>query len=196
MPFHPTAIARKKLSMPMRLFMKKRFLDKDKPLLDFGCGRGGDVRYLRNNFGYDAWGYDPYNTSRSDKYFIMGQEVEMAFRGEVENGKWEPVTCIYVLNVIMDIEKRKEVVKRVWDLADKVMMFAVRTEKIKGEPCLDGVITKRRTFQRRFSTQDIKAFLLNTLVAAGCKNFKFQQFGGVCIIEKTGGIEEWLEKQY
>ena len=107
-----------------------------------------------------------------------------------EPGGWDAVTCIYVLNVMMEVEKRKEVIKKVWDLADRVMVFAVRTEKIKGERCLDGVVTKRRTFQKRFSSQDIKAFLLSTLVTAGCKNFKFQQFGGVCIIEKTEGIEK------
>lgn len=35
--YHPTAIARNRLSMPMRTLIEKNIINKDSSILDYGC---------------------------------------------------------------------------------------------------------------------------------------------------------------
>jgi len=75
---HKTAITRKKPSLPMRNLDKKGLLQGK--LLDFGCGKGFDA----NHFG--MFGYDPNHAPKKPK------------------GKFDTITCNYVLNVVQDDE--------------------------------------------------------------------------------------------
>jgi hypothetical protein len=74
MTYHKTAISRKALSVPMRVFQKKGLLQGR--MLDFGCGRG-----------YDA------TTLGMEKFDPNGFPF-------LPKGEFDTVTCIYVMNVI------------------------------------------------------------------------------------------------
>ena len=153
--FHPTAIARKKLSMPMRTVVEKNIINKDDWILDYGCGRGDDVKHLREQ-GYDCTrGYEP---NMPDPDFIIDKEEEY-----LPKFKFNMVTLIYVLNAIEGIEKRKEILRRAFYLSDKHILIAVRTEKINGVPYKDGVRTKRKTFQKRYTTEELLVFIQSAL---------------------------------
>ena len=76
-----TAITRRTLSVPMKWLRSHGFLCTGESILDFGCGRGGDVERLVEQ-GYDVKGYDPNH------------------RPEMPEGEFSTVTCNYVLNVI------------------------------------------------------------------------------------------------
>jgi DNA phosphorothioation-associated putative methyltransferase len=82
---HLTAISRKNMSVPTKYLLKKGLLGKK--VLDFGCGKGEDVRQLRAA-GFEADGYDPY------------------YAPEVKLGRdYDTVICNYVFNVIAPEER-------------------------------------------------------------------------------------------
>ena len=74
-----TAITRKKLSIPSKLLLRKGLLVGS--ILDFGCGKGFDVHYLKD-CGYNIQGYDPY-------YQPIKPDI-----------KFNTIICNYVLNVL------------------------------------------------------------------------------------------------
>ena len=78
---HKTAIKRNALSLPMRHLNDKGLLKGR--VLDFGCGKGGDVERL----GIE--GFDPFH------------------RPTMPKGKFDTITCNYVLNVISDKDGKK-----------------------------------------------------------------------------------------
>ena len=86
---HLTAISRKKLSRPCN-YLKSQGLLQGK-ILDYGCGRGQDCDILHSE-GYDIRGYDPH------------------YRPVLPEGRFDTIFCIYVLNVIPDVDERQEVV--------------------------------------------------------------------------------------
>jgi len=83
---HQTAIHRGGASAPCRWLDKQDRLVG--PVLDWGCGRGADVRYIRNAYGYDPH-YQPDPPT-----------------GETFN----TVLCTYVLNVIPDYFSRADII--------------------------------------------------------------------------------------
>lgn len=91
-----TAIRRNKMSAPTRWLMEEGYLGEPvykKPILDFGCGKGDDVRGLKAE-GYDVFGYDPNHEP---------------FKQEPPHYNYNIVLCNYVLNVTMDDEEMKDV---------------------------------------------------------------------------------------
>ena len=81
---HFTAIDRIKLSSPAQFLLDQKLLTGR--ILDFGCGFGSDVKLLEPQ-GLEISGYDPY-------YFPKYPE-----------GKFDTITCGYVLNVLMTEEQ-------------------------------------------------------------------------------------------
>lgn len=80
-----TAHGRKAISNPMSyLSVMGKF--EGKRVLDFGCGLGQDVDRLRAN-GFDIYGYDPFHSP------------------EMPEGKFDTITCNYVLNVLTPHER-------------------------------------------------------------------------------------------
>jgi len=71
---HNTAIARKCPSLPMKNLEKHELL-KGK-ILDYGCGRGFDANHYKTD------SYDPHYSPKKPK------------------GKYDTITCNYVLNVV------------------------------------------------------------------------------------------------
>lgn len=74
-----TAITRTKLSTPSKILLQKGLLKGN--ILDFGCGKGFDVHYLKD-IGYNIHGYDPY------------------YQPNKPNCKFDTIICNYVLNVL------------------------------------------------------------------------------------------------
>jgi len=87
---HKTAIARRGPSAPcVWLAKQERLLG---PVLDWGCGRGADVRFIRN-----AYGYDPH------------YQPKLPDEGELFN----TVLCTYVLNTIPEYHDRVVVIQEI-----------------------------------------------------------------------------------
>ena len=117
---HLTAISRKCASKPLRLLLKKTdIIEKNDRILDYGCGKGTDIEYLRR-LGCRAEGYDPYEP------FGFSDPPE---------GKFNTVLMTYVLNVIPYERERNEALESALNyVTDGGWLFiATRTKKaIKG----------------------------------------------------------------
>ena len=143
---HKTAISRKKMSRPMRLALSTRFVNPNMSLLDYGCGKGEDVRQLKS-MGIKASGYD--------SQFNAGYRTQA-----------DIVTLFYVLNVIEDPVERNDVLRDAYALANNVLFIAVRTGKSplkNAEPHSDGWITSKGTFQKFFTTDELLDYVYDVL---------------------------------
>jgi len=79
-----TAIKRRKPSAPLALLMEEALLEDS--ILDYGCGRGGDLKHLKSN-GHSVHGYDPH----------WGPK-------ELIDKEYNTILCTYVLNVLQEDE--------------------------------------------------------------------------------------------
>lgn len=109
----------------MKWLVDNEFLRKGQSILDYGCGRGDDVRLLRG-LGFNIVGYDPYWEP-----WAVDQ-----FRPDV-------ITCNFVLNTIEDSEKIDEILNKMFALKAIKCYTSVRAD-VKN---LNG-LTKRGTYQR------------------------------------------------
>ena len=63
-PRHHTALNRNQVSRPVRLTLESNLIQTNSTILDFGCGKGHDFRYLKEN-GYKCIGWDPYYSPKT-----------------------------------------------------------------------------------------------------------------------------------
>jgi len=153
---HKTAIGRATLSRPMQLALASGLIDQPAKILDYGCGRGDDVRTLRT-LGFDCEGWDP------------------AHRPNGNRRSSEIVNLGYVVNVIEDRNERIDTLRAAWDLTERVLVVAARVDFQEGneqfEDCGDGVLTGRGTFQKFYIQSELRDWIDETLsvlcVAAG-----------------------------
>lgn len=145
---HRTAIDRNKLSQPMQILARHNYFNGDYSVLDYGCGKGDDMRELEAH-GIDISGWDPVHYSA----------------GEIFNA--DIVNLGFVLNVIEDREERLETLRRAYEYADKLLIISVM---IAGEgvirqftPYRDGVITSRNTFQRYYTQSEFRSYVESSL---------------------------------
>ncbi|MFD4906574.1 DNA phosphorothioation-associated putative methyltransferase [Kitasatospora purpeofusca] len=147
-----TAIGRTALSMPAKQAMVDRQLVPGVTVLDYGCGRGGDVRSL-TQMQFNASGWDP------------------VYRPEGPVVPADVVLLTYVLNIIEDPEERLQTLKRAWELAGTVLVVSTRLtwekNKVKGEEFADGVLTSRQTFQHLFGASELRK-LVQEVTGARC----------------------------
>lgn len=141
---HLTAIDRNQLSQPMQIVARHNYFDGEYSVLDYGCGKGDDVRELEAH-GIDVCGWDPIHNPEGA---LVNSDI---------------VNLGFVLNVIENREERDETLKRAWEHADK---FLVASVMIAGEslisqfkPYKDGVITSRNTFQRYYTQSEFRSYL-------------------------------------
>ena len=59
---HRTAISRNALSLPAKVLFQTGLVSDETSFLDFGCGRGDDVKFLKE-LGIPAIGWDPHFNS-------------------------------------------------------------------------------------------------------------------------------------
>jgi len=141
---HKTALSRDKLSLPLFLIAKRGYLDGSYSVLDYGCGRGDDIRELEAH-DVDCVGWDPVYSPETDP---------------VES---DIVNLGYVINVIEDRNERVETLRRAFSFASKFLLVSAMLgnetvfEKYKAYG--DGVITARNTFQKYFFQSELKQFI-------------------------------------
>lgn len=134
-----TAISRKNTTLPLKECLS--WLEPETRVLDFGCGRSLDARFL-NIQGWDCDKYDPYYHPK-----------------ELKDGYYNHVLCFYVLNVIPTFSERLSVLARIRCLLNESGLasafIAVRSDTIQGKAYGDGVITKKNTFQHQFCLEEL-----------------------------------------
>lgn len=145
---HKTAIDRNQLSQPMQILARHNYLNGDWSVLDYGCGKGDDLRELEAH-GIDAAGWDPVHYP--DGLLVNSDIVNLGF----------------VLNVIEDKDERIDTLKRAWEYTDKILIASVM---VAGDgiisqftPYKDGVITSRKTFQKYYAQSEFRSFLESCL---------------------------------
>lgn len=141
-----TAIRRVACSRPIALALAEGLINPATSVFDFGCGYGSDIRYLRSR-GMKASGWDPYYQPKAD--------IEQA----------DVVNLGYVLNVIENPRERQEILQHAYGLANKVLVVAVRVERVLEDASAfgDGVVTKRGTFQKIYTQDEFRNFLETVL---------------------------------
>lgn len=139
-----TAIGRAALSVPARQALADRQLTPDRTILDYGCGRGDDVRALER-LDCKVIGWDPY------------------YRPEPRAEPSSVVLLTYVLNVIEDPAERRETLKQAWKLATSVLIVSARLtwekSKVRGEAFGDGLLTSRQTFQHLYGSSELRSYV-------------------------------------
>jgi DNA phosphorothioation-associated putative methyltransferase len=145
---HRSAKSRIEVSKPVSLAVGDGLLLSHMKFLDYGCGRGGDVRRLAS-LGFDASGWDP-------KYAPdPGPEAA------------DVVNLGYVVNVIEDPVERMHALHSAWTLARKVLIVAARPEweqrSVVGREFRDGIVTSIGTFQKFFSQNELKEWIETVL---------------------------------
>lgn len=117
-------------------------------VLDYGCGRGDDVARF-NDAGMPAVGWDPH------------------YRPAPPPKPADTVFCSYVLNVLPTLEQRQEVLRRAWDLTQRVLILAVRDtrerSRVDGVTHADGILTGARTFHHLFAPTELRGLTETTL---------------------------------
>jgi diadenosine tetraphosphate (Ap4A) HIT family hydrolase len=147
---HLTAKERDKLSFPANWLLRNKLLNGR--ILDFGCGFGSDVKYLKE-IGNSIIGYDPY------------------YLNKYPTEKFDTIFCIYVLNVL-EQRYQAEVLMQVSELLKEggKAFFAVRRD-LKTEGFRIHKIYKKTTYQCNVLLP-FKSIFLNEF----CEIYEYQHF--------------------
>ncbi len=145
---HRTAMSRASLSRPLTQALADQVLTPDGGVFDYGCGKGDDLRHL-SAIGIHAAGWDPVHRP--------GQQRVHA----------DLVNLGYVVNVIEEPAERAEVLRRAWELAERVLVVSARltwdARGLAGRPLRDGMITRTGTFQKFYEHTELAAWIEQTL---------------------------------
>jgi DNA phosphorothioation-associated putative methyltransferase len=145
---HKTAISRYQLSQPMQLLVRYGLIDNGGTVLDYGCGQGDDISALRSG-GIEAVGWDPH------------------YEPDAELRASDVVNLGFVLNVIEDLDERREALEGAWSICGRVLSVAVLTagsgDLSNLRPYRDGFVTTRGTFQKYYRQEEIREFIAGTL---------------------------------
>src|SRR4028119_408015 len=101
---HKAALKRSELSLPMAATIDGGILLPHHTHLDYGCGRGDDVRFLQA-MGFRSRGYDPYYFPRTKKAADV-------------------VTLIYVLSTIETLMVRCEALISAYHLTRQTLVVS------------------------------------------------------------------------
>jgi len=140
---HLTALTRYGFSAPVQALARFGFLDGSKSVFDYGCGRGDDLRGLREN-DIEASGWDPHYAPYEEKR--PAHLVNLGF----------------VINVIENIDERLEAVRGAYALANELLVISAmlsNQEAVTGTPYGDGVLTSRKTFQKYYTQAELRHFI-------------------------------------
>ncbi|MFW6359984.1 MAG: DNA phosphorothioation-associated putative methyltransferase [Chroococcales cyanobacterium] len=145
---HRAAIVRKELSRPVRSALEADLFTPETTFFDYGCGYGGDIKRIAEK-GFVSAGWDPYYSPNTP---ITNADI---------------VNLGYVINVIEDIEERRETLLQAWKLARKVLIVAAQvliSDRMNGLVAYgDGVITRRNTFQKYYEQEELKQYIDSVL---------------------------------
>ena len=141
---HKAALVRNELSKPVRVALEAGLFIPATTFFDYGCGHGGDVERIGDR-GYSSSGWDPY------------------YRPDAPCGAADVVNLGYIINVIEDPAERREALLKAWELTGKVLIVAAQVlieDRMRGMMAYsDGVITRRNTFQKNYSQEELKSYI-------------------------------------
>ena len=141
---HKAAIIRNTLSRPVRLALDLLLFDEETTFFDYGCGYGGDVERIAEA-GYKSQGWDPYYCPDNQKTIA------------------DIVNLGYVINVIEDVNERREALLSAWELTNKVLIVSAQVlidDRDRGVIAYgDGIITNRNTFQKYYEQEELKFYI-------------------------------------
>ncbi|WP_284220648.1 DNA phosphorothioation-associated putative methyltransferase [Brevundimonas denitrificans] len=167
---HRAAIHRDGLSAPVQALLTHGLIKSGVTVFDYGCGRGSDIRGLRD-LDVQASGWDPY--------FEPNAELKPA----------DIVNLGFVLNVIERPQERLEALRHAFALAGRCLAIAViqpnAARWLTGRPYGDGVLTRLGTFQRFFTAEEVK-----TLVEQVLEREAFAVSPGVFFVFKDAEAEQ------
>lgn len=158
-----TAIHRKTISAPLKKLLELNQLNTNSKILDYGCGHGYDLNYLKE-IGLNACGYDKYIKTFSTE--------------DYNKETYDIVLCFYVLNTIKSEKERIEVLSSILDVLKESghAYIAVRsinelhTNKNQEYTYYkDGIVTKKGTFQKYFDKD-----YLDHLITYNFENTKYE----------------------
>jgi len=136
------------LSRPVSSAIGDGVLKPSWTVFDFGCGRGHDLRTLRE-LGYTADGWDPH--FQPDSTLIAADVVNLG----------------YVVNVIEDPSERASTLQHAWELATRVLVVSGRLKwearDLAGSSFGDGIRTRIGTFQKFFDQAELAEWISSTL---------------------------------
>lgn len=142
------AIVRRDLSRPVRYAWEANLFTSDTTFFDYGCGHGGDVQRIKQR-GFVSSGWDPHYAPDTPR--VCADIVNLGF----------------VINVIEDLQERREALLQAWQLTKKVLLVAAQVEIESREhgPVTygDGYITRRRTFQKYYQQEELKSYIDSVL---------------------------------
>lgn len=151
---HLTAKKREKISFPMAWLNRQNLLNGE--ILDYGCGHGFDVAFLKRQ-NLQITGFDPY-------YF---KDID-------QSKKYDTITCLYVLNVVDILEQSKILIKISSLLKNGgAAYFAVRRD-IKYEGFRNHYIHKKPTYQTKVILPFESIFKNES-----CEIYKFQHYNNI-----------------
>ncbi|MDV2995066.1 MAG: hypothetical protein N4J56_004720 [Chroococcidiopsis sp. SAG 2025] len=141
---HRAAIYRVEISRPVRAAIESSILSNDTTFFDYGCGHGGDIDRVAN-LGYTSNGWDPYYRPNAPRYAA------------------DIVNLGYVLNVIEDLEERRQALIRAWELTRKVLLVSAQVlinDRSSNQMAYgDGIVTRRNTFQKYYDQEELKRYV-------------------------------------
>jgi DNA phosphorothioation-associated putative methyltransferase len=144
---HLTALVRHGFSAPVQALARYGLINPSVEVMDYGCGRGDDVRGLTTN-GIEAYGWDPHYAPDGPK-----READVVNLG-------------FVINVIEDFDERTEALRGAYALTRKVLavaaMLASQATQL-GRPHRDGFLTSRNTFQKYYTQAQLAGFIADVL---------------------------------
>ncbi len=146
---HKAALHRHDVSRPIRLALEDGLVRPGTRVLDYGCGRGEDVRQLRGR-GIACEGWDP------------------VFRPDGERNSSDIVNLGYVVNVIEDSSERADVLRQAWSFAEGILIvagrLAIEAKAAAGASVFeDGYVTRLGTFQKLYQQDELRSWIQQTL---------------------------------
>ena len=145
---HRTAIDRYSLSAPMQSLYRHNYLSGNFSLLDYGCGKGDDVRILKQH-NVEIIGWDP------------------AYFPDANKPPHDIVNLGFVINVIEDQAERQTTLRKAFAIATKFLVVAVmlggETLTSRFKKLGDGVVTSRNTFQKYYTQREIRNYIESIL---------------------------------
>lgn len=150
-----TAIHRTSISAPLKNLLENNRLNTDQNILDYGCGHGFDLNYLKNN-NFKIEGFDKYIDTFSNQFYY--------------NNNYDVIICLYVFNTISEYNERVSVLKSLISLLKPKgkIFLAVRSidefNSLKNKnykKYKDGIITSKGTFQKYFTKNDLEELIHN-----------------------------------
>lgn len=141
---HKAALVRAELSKPVRVALEAGLFEPETTFFDYGCGHGGDIQQIHDR-GYVSSGWDPY------------------YRADTACTPADVINLGYVINVIEHPTERREALVKAWELTQKVLIVSAQVlieDRMRGMIAYrDGVITRRNTFQKKYSQEELKNYI-------------------------------------